>query len=67
MSDTQRNFIPLYLADCLIYSPIQIINFKYISAFYRVPFLSLVAFIFDIFISAYKHEHKGIHVHNNLK
>jgi len=67
MSDTQRNFLPLYLADCFIFVPIQIINFKYIPAFYRIPFLSLIAFIFDAFISAYKHEHQGIHVHNDLK
>lgn len=67
MSDTRRNFLPLYLADCLIYAPIQIINFKYIPSFYRVPFLSLSALIFDAFISAYKHEHPGIHVHNDQK
>lgn len=62
-SDTQKNFLPLYLVDCVTFVPIQIINFKYIPPFYRVPFLSLVAFIFDIFISAYKHEHEGIHLH----
>jgi len=61
-SDTQRNFLPLYLVDCAVYVPIQIINFKYIPAFYRVPFLSLVAFVFDIFISAYKHQHEGVHI-----
>lgn len=67
MSDTRTNFLPLYLADCLIFVPIQIINFRYISPFYRVPFLSFIAFLFDIFISAYKHEHQDIHLHNNEK
>jgi hypothetical protein len=67
MSDTQRNFLPLYIADCFIFVLIQIINFKYIPSFYRVPFLSLIAFIFDAFISAYKHEHEGIQVHNTHK
>ncbi|UJR37947.1 hypothetical protein I4U23_030632 [Adineta vaga] len=57
INDTHTNFFPLYIADCLIFSPIQILNFKYIPSFYRVPFLSLIAFIFDAFISAYKHEH----------
>ncbi|CAF0721355.1 unnamed protein product [Adineta steineri] len=63
VKDTQTNFLPLYIADTLIYIPIQIINFKYIPAFYRVPFLSFVAFIFDCFISAYKHKPQEIHVH----
>ncbi|CAF1378190.1 unnamed protein product [Adineta ricciae] len=58
MSDTRMNFLPLYIADCLIYCPVQIFNFRYVPSFYRVPFLSLVAFIFDAFISAYKHEHE---------
>lgn len=66
-SDTQRNFLPLYLVDCLIYIPIQIINFKYIPPLYRVPFLSAIALIFDGFITAYKHEHQGIHLHSDEK
>ncbi|CAF2846741.1 unnamed protein product [Rotaria sp. Silwood2] len=67
ISDIQTNFLPLYLVDCCIFFPIQIINFRYIPSSYRVPFLSILAFIFDAFISAYKHEHKGISVHDNLK
>ncbi len=67
ISDTKNNFLPLYVADCLLYIPVQIINFKFIPAFYRVPFLSVVALIFDAFISAYKHEHEGMHLHNNQK
>ncbi|CAM2703626.1 unnamed protein product [Rotaria socialis] len=61
-SDIRKNFFPLYLADCLIFAPIQLINFKYVPAFYRVPFLSLAAFVFDAFISAYKHEEKPMTV-----
>ncbi|CAF0923427.1 unnamed protein product [Rotaria sp. Silwood1] len=67
ISDVQTNFLPLYLVDCFIFSPVQVINFKYIPAFYRVPFLSLTAFIFDAFISAYKHKHEGVHIHDTLK
>jgi hypothetical protein len=54
-SDTKENFLPLYLADCIIFIPTQIINFKYIPTYYRVPFMFSVAFIFNIFLSAYKH------------
>ncbi|CAF0724367.1 unnamed protein product [Rotaria sordida] len=67
IGDIQTNFLPLYLVDCFIFAPIQIINFKYIPPLYRVPFLSLISFIFDAFISAYKHQHQEIHVHDNLK
>lgn len=55
-SDVRTNFVPLFIADCVIYTPAQIFNFKYIPSFYRLPFLSLVAFVFDTFISAYKHK-----------
>ena len=53
--DAKTNFLPLYLADCAVFIPVQVINFKYISAFYRVPFMFFVAFIFNGFLSAYKH------------
>ena len=61
-SDTQSSFLSLYLADCFVFMPIQIVNFKYIPAFYRVLFLSVVTFLFDAFISSYKHEHQDAHV-----
>jgi protein Mpv17 len=67
INDIQTNLIPLYLMDCLIFSPVQIFNFKYIPSSYRVPFLTLCAFGFDVFMSAYKHKYEGIHVHNNQK
>jgi protein Mpv17 len=54
-SDTKANFIPLYIADCLVFIPVQIINFRYISPYYRVPFMFFIAFIYNAFISAYKH------------
>jgi len=57
-SDTKANFLPLYIADCLVFIPVQIINFRYISASYRVPFMFFIAFIFNAFISAYKHTHE---------
>jgi len=57
-SDTKANFLPLYIADCLVFIPVQIINFRYISAYYRVPFMFFIAFIFNAFISAYKHTHE---------
>ena len=44
--DLKTNFVPLYIADCVIFIPTQMINFKYISAYYRVPFMFFVAFIF---------------------
>ena len=53
--DTRENFLPLYLADCFLFVPIQLINFKYIPSNYRVIFLSLTAFLFDVGIIAYKH------------
>lgn len=53
--DTRDNFLTLYLADCLLFVPIQLINFKYIPSSYRVVFLSIVAFLFDAGVIAYKH------------
>ncbi len=57
-SDTKTNFLPLYLADCFVFIPVQIINFRYIPPYYRVPFMFFIAFIFNTFISAYKHTHE---------
>jgi protein Mpv17 len=59
--DIRINFLPLYIADCCVSTPVQIINFKYIPSFYRVPFLSFVECIFDAFLSAYKHNHQEVH------
>jgi hypothetical protein len=59
-SDTKANFLPLYIADCAVFIPVQILNFKYISAYYRVPFMFSIAFVFNIFLSAYKHTY-GAH------
>lgn len=56
-SDTKKNFLPLYVADCLVFIPVQMINFKYISPFYRVPFMFVIAFVFNAFLSAFKHAH----------
>ncbi|CAF2174592.1 unnamed protein product [Rotaria magnacalcarata] len=57
-SDMKENFVPLYLADCVIFIPVQMINFRYIPAYYRVPFMFMVSFIFNMFLSAYKHTHE---------
>jgi len=57
-NDTKENFIPLYIADCAVFIPVQIFNFKYVSAYYRVPFMFFISFIFNIFLSAYKHAHE---------
>ena len=56
--DIRSNFIVLYLADCLVFIPVQMVNFKFISAFYRVPFMFGISFFFNLFMSAYKHAHK---------
>ncbi len=56
--DIKENFLILYLADCLVFIPVQLINFKYISAYYRVPFMCFISFVFNIFLSAYKHAHE---------
>jgi hypothetical protein len=53
--DMKTNFLPMYLADCFVFIPVQLINFKYVSAYYRVPFMFSIAFIFNAFLSAYKH------------
>mgnify|MGYP001951410820 CR=1 FL=1 len=58
-SDTKANFVPLYIADCVIFIPVQLANFRYISAYYRVPFMFCISFIFNAFLSAYKHTHEG--------
>ncbi|CAF3531558.1 unnamed protein product [Rotaria sp. Silwood1] len=58
-SDTTENFLPLYIADCVVFIPTQLINFRYISAYYRVPFMFAISFIFNAFLSAYKHTHEG--------
>jgi hypothetical protein len=57
--DAKTNFLPLYIADCLVFIPVQIFNFKYIPAYYRVPFMFFIAFIFNAFLSAYKHAHEN--------
>ncbi len=58
-SDTKANFVPLYIADCMIFIPVQIINFRYVPGHYRIPFMFFIAFIFNTFLSAYKHKHQG--------
>jgi len=58
-SDTKTTFFLLYIADCLFFIPVQIINFRYISANYRIPFMFFIAFIFNAFISAYKYTHEN--------
>ncbi|CAF2560018.1 unnamed protein product [Rotaria sp. Silwood2] len=58
-SDTKKNFLPLYIADCVVFIPTQLVNFRYISAYYRVPFMFVISFIFNAFLSAYKHTHEG--------
>ena len=57
--DMKENLLPLYIADCIVFIPVQIINFKYIPPYYRVPFMFCIAFIFNSFLSAYKHAHEG--------
>ena len=59
--DFRSNFLPMYLADCAVFIPIQIINFKYVPAYYRVSFMFLIACIFNTFISAYKHAGDDTH------
>jgi hypothetical protein len=55
-SNTKANFFTLYIVNCLVFIPVQIINLRYISAYYRVPFMFFfIAFISNGFISAYKH------------
>jgi len=56
--DIKTNLLPLYIADCVFFIPVQMINFKYIPHYYRVPFMFSMSFIFNIFISAYKHTHE---------
>lgn len=60
-TDMKRNFVPLYLADCVIYIPTQMINFKYVSPYFRVPFMFAVSFIFNAFLSAFKHRSDDDH------
>ncbi|UJR08299.1 hypothetical protein I4U23_012570 [Adineta vaga] len=55
--DAKANFLPLYIADCAIFIPVQIINFRYISPYYRIPFMFSISFVFNFFLSAYKHAH----------
>lgn len=57
-NDVKANFLPLYLADCAVFIPIQILNFRFVPAYYRVPFMFFGAFFFNIFLSAYKHKHE---------
>ncbi|CAF1137311.1 unnamed protein product [Adineta steineri] len=54
-NDIKANFLPLYIADCVIFIPVQIINFRYISKYYRVPFMFSISFVFNYFLSVYKH------------
>jgi hypothetical protein len=55
------NIFCYFLGTSFLSTPVQIINFKYIPSFYRVPFLSFVECIFDAFLSAYKHNHQEVH------
>jgi hypothetical protein len=56
--DTKENFLPIYIADCAVFIPCQIVNFRFIPAFYRVPFMFCISFVFNFFMSTYKHAHE---------
>ncbi|CAF0892607.1 unnamed protein product [Adineta ricciae] len=61
--DIRVNFPTMYVADICTFTPVQLINFKYVPPFYRVPFLSMVIFFFNTFLSAYKHAPETSHRH----
>lgn len=54
-NDVRMNFFPLYFADCAVFIPVQMINFRYVSPYYRVSFMFLISFLFNTFLSAFKH------------
>ncbi|CAF1054839.1 unnamed protein product [Rotaria sordida] len=52
--DTKQNFIPLYIADCVVFIPTQLINFRYISAYYhhcssKVSFNEIIEYLHSLF------------------
>lgn len=47
----QRDFLTTYLADCALWLPAGVINFKFVPPAFRVLYVSAVSFVWSIYLA----------------
>lgn len=55
--EVRAKFLPIFLVDCIIWPPIQYVNFAYLHNKHRVIYVNVMMILYDIFLSHIKYEY----------